>query len=536
MTLTNLLKNSMKKDTPMAKPSYKIIKSFALGKLDISGSTMDFMMYLSPYIDQDCRVNIPLEQAKYALDFQRSTLERAINEALVFNLLVKKGEKYYSRFHILTDGSSHNREYVQLLEVFTSAAVRNLTLREKRLFYYLVVSKNIGTWHSVHVEQLYRNALKKDAGVDYFFAFKEVADALVTLVSSGLIELELTPFRNGKPSGTEISLKKDSSGNLDSKTEKEFIEANMKMFFEYSTEQNERKKRTSLRKSSDRVIQMRIAPIHLNKLILVDASKEEFVQAANENAIAWNKIKSDDVNYIIGFKNELFVEVGETGLQIYRKCLNKYLKKEAMNILHYAEQEKMADYFMDFYILPEIKSILVDAAKQQQHMQRALIRDPHVPWEFIIRKNTYRLQKTDTENLLKYFNRRASEDHKVLLDADLYNNGVLKNDIQLNLEQWDNHFAEVKTIFRSRRVMLERDQEGFEPIRMTDREWRDFMYESAKKGLLKQKKKFWHLLEEVRESLLIPIGKPSLPDYVEDSMVKMPVKKVEFYNWLEERE
>ena len=118
----------------LAKPSRKLVYSFGKGDLPIAGSTMDFLMYLSPYIDLDGRVIIPLEQARYDLLMQSNTYNLVIREALAHRLLVQKDNHYYSNFHIHTDGSSKEFNYIKLLAAYTSATVRGYSLRSKRLF------------------------------------------------------------------------------------------------------------------------------------------------------------------------------------------------------------------------------------------------------------------------------------------------------------------------------------------------------------------------------------------------------------------
>ncbi|ARK26425.1 hypothetical protein SporoP37_16435 (plasmid) [Sporosarcina sp. P37] len=202
-----------------AKPSYEYIRNFGKGDLQVSGSTIDFLLSLSPHVDLDGKVNIPLEYICSKQDIQSRTFKHIITEALDEGLLVRKGEEYYSKFHIQTDGTDRKRTYIKPLEVFTSAQIRNCSKREKRLFYYFVTVTRLGQWQSINIENLYRNYIYKDdksmdkkVCIDYFHSFREVSSALIKLVKLGLLEIELTPFNEERiPCSTKqkIYLKSD---------------------------------------------------------------------------------------------------------------------------------------------------------------------------------------------------------------------------------------------------------------------------------------------------------------------------------------
>lgn len=491
----------------LAKPNRKLVYDFGKGKLDISGSTMDFLMYLSPYIDLDGKIIIPLNQARFALSMQSNTYARVLREAKHHGLIVQIGKHYYSRFHIHTDGTSNELSYMKLINIYSSTKLHAYSLRNKRLFYYFASSTRMGDWGKIHIENLYRNKVHKEgAGVNYFESFHEISEALIKLIRDGLIEIKL--YKNQtKNSHAQILT-----------AETPLLEERFYSFFNYS--KGQKKKRTSLRQSVERVIQVRISSKVLNDELNLSASKTEFIQLADANHIAWNEMSSVNINYIIGYKNDLFKVAGDTGLAIYRQSLQSFLKDNAYNLLHLDRIDKVANYFMDFYILKEIRNILAGAAYYNQKWIPSRITWKE-DWKVIV-CNNYQVDYKTIGELLMFYIERGSMNHKVLLDGDLMRLKIDYVQLTFNESEWLYLQNAVEKEYEMQREHFQKADAILRPIYINAKEWRIFMINCAEHGLFVKKDAFENLLKDKRMRL--------------QSHIVRPVKPVPFYNWLEERE
>ncbi|MEK5071652.1 hypothetical protein [Sporosarcina sp. FSL K6-1508] len=497
----------------LAKPDRKLVYQFGKGELDISRSTMDFLMYLSPFVDLDGRIVIPLEQARYDLKMQSITYSRVIREARYHQLIIRKGNKYYSRFHIHTDGSDNCFNYIKLINAYTSPTVLNYSLRYKRLFYYFISVTRMGSWQRFHIENLYSNKVRKDGvGVDYFESFKEVSMALLQLVRDGLIEIKL-PDLISMQSGFASSEHKDRVVLL--KADSPFLEEKFYSFFGFS--KGEKKIRTSLNKSKNHVIQVKIASATVKDELKLAASEQEFIQFAESYSIAWNELNKETPSHLISYKNDLFKVAGEIGLTIYRKSIQAYLKEHSDSLLHYDEIGKLANYFMDFYLLKEIRNILTGAAYHQKQMNGLLKNDTE-----LIVCHDYRIDFNTIGALLVFYQNRGSMNHKVLLDGSLMQHNIDYKQLTFNHSDWIILKNTVENEYETRRALfLEADSKQL-PLYRSPSAWRQFMIDCAEQGLFVKKQAFDNLLKNKQAEL--------------QGLNQRPVKRVPFYNWLTERD
>lgn len=490
----------------LAKPSREMVYSFGKGELPIAGSTMDFLMYLSPYIDLDGRVIIPLEQARYDLLMQSNTYNLVLREVIAHGLLVQKGNHYYSKFHIHTNGSSHEFNYIKLLAAYTSATVRGYSLRSKRLFYYFASWGWMATWKRISIEHLYQNKIQDDSkGIQYFDNFKQVSQALLDLVKDGLIEIKL-------PTGKSELL-------LDSNT----CDLENQFYQHFNFEEDERKKRTSHLKSVLHVLKIRISPTIAQQDIRVAASEKEFIQLAQAEHIAWDELQQDTVKYVISYKNTLYQVAGDTGLAIYRRSIQAFLKEFGDRVLHYDALDKMANYFMDFYLLPEIKRVLVDVAYHQKWMKSGLLSASLYKTEStrIIACNTYQLNFNVIKGLLSFYQDKGSINHIICLDGDLLEHDIEYDDILIDRSAWLQIAKLANKEYEIQRNTFKNEDPIDRPIYQNPVEWKRFMIECAKEGMFVKQQAFVDLIKQlqIKET---PIANPY-------------VKEVPFYNWLEHR-
>lgn len=118
------------------RPCLTTVLSFGKGELPISASTMNLMMFVSPYVDLDGRIVLEMDEIRQRLFVQHKTFYHALHQALEHRLLYKRDGFYYSNFHIHTTGDSGKAEYLKLLKVYTSQ--RFSTIHSTRSGYSII--------------------------------------------------------------------------------------------------------------------------------------------------------------------------------------------------------------------------------------------------------------------------------------------------------------------------------------------------------------------------------------------------------------
>lgn len=322
------------------RPCLTTVLSFGKGELPISASTMNLMMFVSPYVDLDGRIILDMAEVRQRLFVQHKTFHHALYQALEYGLIYEKEGYYYSNFHIHSTGDSEKAEYLKLLEVYTSPTLLNYSLNKKRLFYYFASVTTLGVWQRISIENMYKNELRhKEHGVKYFSSFKEMADSLLTLIQDGLLEVKLLSL------GGMV---------LDSSTP--CLEDKFNAFF--NVPKGVRKPRISSTVISDQVISVRVSPnLITEKEMEVIASQTELHELAESYMLDWTELRSDTINFIIGCKNDLYHHMGDTGVSIYRKALHAYISEFGPDILYYdLEEKKATTFFVDLYLIPAIRS------------------------------------------------------------------------------------------------------------------------------------------------------------------------------------
>lgn len=501
--------NSTNVSNSYAKPKHEFVYQFAKGNLKIAGSTMSLLMYISPYVDSDMRVIIDLDDARRALDMQPNTFYLALEQARQNGFLVRKKGFYYSRFHDSVDANARGLKYQKLLTEYSSPAVLNYPLNTKRLFYYFASFTLPGTKKKVSIEHLYRNELHtNEFGINYFDSFTDLSTSILTLIKNDQINVQLM---YNEEANTGPLLTKDTPE----------LEKTFKAFF--GADDNVRKERTSLLKSDKHKIKVNLTDRVLNGTLRVMATDLEFRLISDKYGICWEEMNIESRNYLASYKNELFNLFGDVGIEIYRNSISKYLKENAELVLyHDLVSNKMANFVMDFNILPTIRDILHGAAL---HRNVLSLNTPAVD----VLCNGYLIPITMIPELLRYYLRRGSENHIVLLDSILANSLIDYSDFSIGKKLWTMLDEDVHAVYRERYT-------DFKDL-VSVNEWKDLCRVWAERGLLARKIEFEKEIVALKEMLdssprLLSLRKRYVSN---DDKSKTQRFVVPLYNWLEQR-
>lgn len=392
-----------------AKISREKLRDFSTGKLSINKNTMNLLLAMSVYVDSTSRVVIDLEKLSRQLHMQRRTFQNAMREAKFHKLLYKKDGSYYSNFHLVTSGDSTTYNYISPLDEFTSASFLNLTLNQQRLLSYILTSSLMGSLQTYNIVKLYKNKVKnkklekdEDRGLDIFPNLKDLLVNLSVLINLDQIEVKLFYKRQGF-----FILNSSYKGN---------IEKTLLAHFGFSAK-GKKGSRISYDTFDNEKIQVRTSK-RLDKKVKVVATEYELEQMALMNNFSVRDFGEEQLNYFIGVKNELMLSAGSFGADIFRKVAKKYFAERKEMILMDAAKGKATNYFVDYYLLPEISAILSDAALHQN-----IMRSENTIFQEIL-TNGYILPLKHVCSLIKFFMQKGSDNHLLKLDKDLFQRAI----------------------------------------------------------------------------------------------------------------
>lgn len=390
-----------------AKMDRNLLKDFAKKNLDISKTALNLLFFLTPLVDRDGKIHFNEDSVRREMVCDRRSFKNAFNELLetTYNdkkLVTKENGYYVSHFHLASDGK---KTYLNHLPVFNSAKFLNLTLNQTRLFMY-VATLNI--WNQdikVAIENLYKNNLHDTQyGIGYYNRVQDMRNDLFYLIDNGFICVRLP--------GEETAINKDDVNYK-------------KLFNELCGIENDKKKRTSKKYKEKHKIGLKVNPeLYKEKAIENKSGEIELRLLCDRYHMFHEDMKKETFNFIIGKKNVMMEQFGEPGLAIYRNSLNKYFKEKHESIVYYDLLGKAANHFTDFYLLEEIKEVILGALKYDLGSRVELT------------ATGYAFSKTQIPLLVNYFIANSSDEHKVLIDQDIK---LIENAEQL---LYDEFFAE----------------------------------------------------------------------------------------------
>lgn len=457
-----------------AKISREKLRSFAKGNLNLTKNATNLILGMSKYVDSTSRIVISLEQLSRELNMQRKTFNHVIALAKFNGLIYKKNGAYYSNFHVITTGENSTMDYISPLDEFSSATFLNMTLNQQRLLSYILTSSLPGTLQTYNIVKLYNNKMKKkrlskeeDSGLDIFPTLKDLLKNLAVLIKNDQVEVIL---RNG--SIPTFKLTGATKGN---------IEETLLNHFGFS--ETGKTSRINYLSFGNELIGIKISKRLCNQNSKVIASEYELEQfALSQNFSAYN-LGVEQMNYLIGIKNTLIRFAGETGAEIYRRVIKKFFKEKKELIVSYAEKDKATNYFVDYYLLPEICSILKDAALHQNIMSSVKTNFKE------ILTNGYILPVKDVCSLLAFYIHKGSDNHLLQLDKEIFKRAIQINKFtDNNWVTFNNKINQIKYDFKLLTVSLQ----------MTIADKNQLLYVLADNHLLTQQDKIEEILKKLQ--------------------------------------
>jgi hypothetical protein len=507
--------------TNTAKPNRDLLRDFAKGNLNLSKKAVDLINVLTKYVDHDGRIHMDKEVVRKELYCDRRTLNSILFELTetTYNqkkLLTYENGYYVSYFHMFSNGSSTYQKY---LPTFTSSKVQNLTKNQSRLFFYITTLNVYNQFTKVAIENLYKNNLHDlKYGMRVYEDYKSVAEDLFRLVELGLISVR---FPGEKSAFDQVNS----------------LEEFKKQFHNTCGFINEKKLRTSKYHKRKHVIGLKLNPEIFEKAAVSNIASETEIRLLAERFHMFHEdMKRDTFNFFISKKNLLMEQFGVAGLEIYRSSLEKYFKEKNENILYYDVLGKAENHFTDFYLLEEIKKVILGSLRYTLVNMDAMS------------ETGYSFANAHIPALVSFFISASSDEHKILIDQDIQIikqahhvfskantemhwttleqsvNAVYKKHIELLGNKFRNEF-------RSRDIMP--TTEMFEEL---DQSAKELIVELAQQKLLSKKEELEEETKKIKQIVTF-LHKKHLP--MKYASYNEPVSNDEvnydkFLNWLSE--
>lgn len=385
----------MKSYIHTTKLNRELFRDFALGNLKLSKSAIHLMLRLTPHIDRDGRIYFDKKTIKKEMYCDNRYLNVLINELRTteYNgkkLLTYQNGYYISHFHVSTNGV---KSYLGYYPIFTHADFLNLTLKQTRLFFYIATLNVKGQYVKVSVENLYKNMLHdKELGMSFYHNYISMAEDLFKLIDLGLVLVRLPGDEEG-----DIYINKNTP-NYE------------KLFHSLCNYVNDRKKRTSKIQKEKHLIGLKVNhQLTKEEVVGNDSSKTELRMLTERYFLYFEDMKEKTVNIFISKKNEMMEMFGEAGLAMYRTSLEKYFEEKHEFILYYDQKDKAVNHFTDFYLLEEVKRVILGAIKSiTEGREVDTYTDSGFPFP-----------EVNIPLLVQYFVANSSDEHKVIIDQDI---------------------------------------------------------------------------------------------------------------------
>jgi hypothetical protein len=504
-----------------------LIRDLARNNLDLSKTAINLIIHLTPFVDRDGSIHFNKEAVRKQMMLERRTFNSALNELRETSykgkkLLTYKDGYYVSNFHLSSNGKT---TYLKHLEVFNSPEFLNLTKNQTRLFLYIATLNIKNQSTKVAVENLYKNQLHdKDYGMSIYDSYKDMRDDLFFLIDNGFVSVRLP--------GESTDLNSDDSS--------------YKETFDIECGFKENKKfRTSKYHKEKHSIGLRVNPKLFQKDPISNvASESELRLLSDRFHIFHEDMKEETFNFIIGKKNNLIEQFGKAGLEIYRASLEKYFVEKHENIVYYDLLGKAADHFADFYLLEEMKRVILSAIKYVLGSGGSEFRKS----DDLI-SNEYSFKDMNIPSLVEYFIANSSDEHKILIDQDLQQieeahdlmNGFTAEKPWTYLWEsieatYESHTPLIKDMFMAECIKTK----VREPIKLFAQiNPRELIVSLAEKSLLSQKKELDQETSKLKQIVRF-FRKKQMPHYSEyaiDVEAIQPEEKPEGnpYDWIKQQ-
>lgn len=515
-----LQKNEFKtyQGTERARLSSDFVKQYGNHSLNITSTAFQLILAIGPYVDYEGLIQLTKPQMRALLkDVSAQFFVRTLNSALKADVLEEVNGRLYSRVH--TFKAMSEQTFVPHYKRFTEEKFPSVGERATRLFAYIMAAKPTDDYLVINIENLYRNKLHTAKnGIEYFHDAKEVVDALVKLLKNDLVEIRLPQKK-----GDDILL--NAKNIADHRTVLEMYVEIKTVMDELTNKVVKRKTRTSVTKvnAETHVLYLKLSSSLTSSHAKVKASETELHALLRQYHYHIRLLNRDSVTGIIGLKNTLYEEAGKVGLALYRNALEQYLK-EKLPVISSHDNKKFGvqDHIMNYYLLIAIKKVLLQAAREIKAMELPL----HSP---VFLTAYGELTEKELKGLMKFYTEKASINHLIIMEKELHDLRISLADVEKVKAPWNAIYDALKLefiTFVNPEVPL-----------MNLASFREIAFTAAQEHLFTQKEKFEEYMKEIAASYSnakeFPIASGNIDHY--PTATSRP-KKINFYNWLEDRE
>ncbi|PLT31969.1 hypothetical protein [Bacillus sp. V5-8f] len=408
-----------------AKLDRDIMHKIGVNHVNLSSNAINFILFVANCIDgADGRIYVDRDKIRRELHMQKKTLIRVIQELKDKELLSEKNGFLVSHFHVTTNGETGQLRYMKNLKKFNSSEVFSMKKNAKRLLLKIAAMGTVGLPKRTSVENLYSNKLHDEQfGVFYHDSYQEFSANLFQLIEKDLIHVGI-----GKN-----TLTKDTEGYKE-----KFHE-----YCEFDAENGKVRTKSLSKHPISLKINHDLSKARKEKsfeALKNVANEEEFKFFASQYQICWELLRPETIPYFIGMKKELIARLGLLGLEIYRKSLIKYFAEHQENVLYHdliidEDETKAANYMKDFYILEEIKKIIVETFVSSRSNKDSL------------------LSSEQRDELIRFFYDKGSVNHKIKLDEELTglnseNISLYSEVLETNIKDLPGHLKPFNVLFK----------------------------------------------------------------------------------------
>lgn len=353
-----------------------------------------------------------------------------------------------------------------------------LSLNDIRLLLHLYANRSPQMYSRTRITNLYKNNFVKNSkGLDIFDSFQDLVKSLSKLAYLGVIDLKLS---YSTKYCTLLQHQNKLSGQLILLVSQDMSLAQIESCIFNYYERNTRKK-LGKETSTYFILEYRMpSTLYLNK-VRNQANYTELRLLCDAYNISFDEIQdSAQLGFVVGHKNILYKLAGEVGLSIYNKALNKLFLDHEERVATFVILEKLANVLVDYYILPAIENMIVTYL-DSKHPDKIILNNLIHYYHDKVAKERLMLFVLENETLAPSLNMELKDSFSILFDHG-YNllkksySTDMENREPSKIMLFDEYKSLIKDVFYAQQyydskiAQIHLDHKYLEKLRMNEKE------------------------------------------------------------------
>lgn len=341
------------------------IKKLVHEKLQLTPTSFRILFKLITFTDVTGEIHAGegLSEIEATMVVRQDTFTQGLDRLIEYGFVLKKDGHYFLASELFTTYQSEltNGRYIYFdnyAVLQNDAMMGQLSLNDMRLLLHLYANRSPQMYSRTRITNLYRNNFVKNAkGLDFFDSLLDLVKSLSKLTFIGLIDLKLS---YSKKYCTLLQHQNKLTGQLVLMVTPDMSITQIESIILNYYERDSRKKLGNTT-STYFLLDYRMPNKHYINKIQNQANYSELRLLCYAYGISFDEIRdSEQMGYVVGNKNMLYKLAGDVGCTLYKQALYDLFNDHKERVSTFVALEKLANVLVDYYILPSIEEMILN--------------------------------------------------------------------------------------------------------------------------------------------------------------------------------